>query len=41
MSLPNTRRLPATFASYFGDVSPGAVRGGYPSRSPTPVFHTT
>ena len=40
LSLPNSRRLPASFASYFGEVSAGAVRGGYPSRSPTPVFHT-
>jgi hypothetical protein len=41
LSLPNTRELPASFASFFGDISAGAVRGGYPSRSPDPVFHTT
>jgi hypothetical protein len=32
LSLPNGRRLPDTFAEFFGDVSAGAVRGGYPSR---------
>jgi hypothetical protein len=41
LSLPNTRELPASFASFFGDVSAGAARGGSPSRSPDPVFHTT
>ena len=37
---PNSRRLPDTFAGFFGDVSAGAVRGGYSSRSAEPVFHT-
>lgn len=32
LSLPNGRRLPDTFAEFFGDISAGAVRGGYPSR---------
>lgn len=40
LSLPNNCPLPASFASFFTDVSAGAVRGGYPSRSAAPVFHT-
>ncbi len=32
LSLPNSRRLPDTFAEFFGDIAAGAVRGGYPSR---------
>jgi hypothetical protein len=40
LCLPNGRELPATFAGYFGDVRAGAVRGGYPTRSPEPVFRT-
>jgi len=32
LSLPNGRRLPDTFAEFFGDISAGAVRGGYASR---------
>lgn len=40
LSLPNNRRLPASFASFFGDVGPGALRGGYTSRSGDYVFNT-
>lgn len=40
LCLPNGRSLPATFASYFGDVRAGAVRGGYPTQGPRPVFRT-
>ncbi len=32
LSLPNGRRLPDTFEEFFGDISAGAVRGGYVSR---------
>jgi len=40
MSLPNSRRLPDSFKGFFGDVSPGAVRGGYPSQADAPVIAT-
>jgi len=40
LSMPNSRALPPTFASYFGDVRAGAERGGYPTRSDRPVFET-
>jgi hypothetical protein len=40
MSLPNGRELPSAFASFFRDVRPGAVRGGYPSRSGDRTFST-
>jgi hypothetical protein len=40
LSLPNTRRLPDSFAPFFGDVRAGAVRGGYPSRAARPTFTT-
>lgn len=40
LCLPNGRELPRSFAGYFGDVRAGAVRGGYPTQAPTPVFHT-
>jgi len=40
LCLPNGRELPRSFASYFGDVRAGAVRGGYPTRVAEPVFST-
>lgn len=40
LSLPNNRRLPTTFASFFGDIGEGARRGGYASRSGDYVFST-
>ena len=40
LSPPNSRRLPDSFAPFFGDVGAGAVRGGYPSRAARPVFTT-
>lgn len=40
LCLPNGRELPRSFAGYFGDVRAGAQRGGYPTLSPAPVFHT-
>lgn len=40
LSLPNSRRLPDSFKGFFGDTSPGAVRGGYPSQAEAPVFET-
>ena len=40
LSLPNSRELPASFAPCFGDVRPGAVRGGYHSRDGQRRFQT-
>ncbi len=40
LSLPNGRALPESFAPFFGDTRPGAVRGGYPSRTGELVFQT-
>jgi hypothetical protein len=40
LSLPNSRALPASFASAFTDVRPGAVRGGYESRDGGRRFQT-
>lgn len=40
LSLPNSRPLPASFASFFGDVRPGALRGGYQSRDGQRRFQT-
>ncbi len=40
LSLPNNRRLPGSFGAFFGSVDPRAVRGGYPSSAPEPVFRT-
>lgn len=40
LSLPNGRRLPDTFSEFFGDISAGAVRGGYPSRDGTTRYAT-
>ena len=40
LSLPNNRRLPASFASFFDSTEAGAVRGGYHSRSGTYRFDT-
>ena len=41
LSLPNSRALPATFAPFFSDVRPGAVRGGYQDRDGARRFQTT
>jgi hypothetical protein len=40
VSLPNSRALPASFSSFFADVRPGAVRGGYESRDGSRRFQT-
>lgn len=40
LSLPNSRPLPESFATFWGDVRGGAVRGGYPSQADRPVFET-
>jgi hypothetical protein len=40
LSLPNSRQLPESFASFFGDVSAGVVRGGYQSRDGRRRFQT-
>jgi hypothetical protein len=40
VSPPNNRPLPESFGSFFGDVSAGAVRGGYRPRRDRPVYRT-
>lgn len=40
LCLLNSRRLPDTFAGFFGDVEAGAVRGGYRSRDGQRRFET-
>jgi Taurine catabolism dioxygenase TauD, TfdA family len=40
LSLPNSRRLPESFAPFFRDISAGAVRGGYESRDGQRRFQT-
>lgn len=40
LSMANNRELPATFASFFGDVGAGALRGGYQSRTGELTFAT-
>jgi hypothetical protein len=40
LSLPNSRRLPDSFAEFFGDVGAGALRGGYTSRDGQRRFET-
>lgn len=40
LSLPDNRALPESFAPFFGDVSAGAVRGGYRSHDGTVRYHT-
>jgi hypothetical protein len=40
LSMPNSRRLPDSFAPFFRDTRPGAVRGGYPSAVRRPEFET-
>lgn len=40
LSLPNGRALPDSFRTFFADTSPGATRGGYPSRNGEFVFAT-
>jgi hypothetical protein len=37
---PNSRRLPDSFAPFFGDIRAGAIRGGYRSRTGRRVFET-
>jgi hypothetical protein len=41
LSLPNGRALPESFATFFGDVSAGATRGGYAPRDGKLAFHTS
>ena len=36
LSMPNNRELPATFGEFFDDLRPGALRGGYRSRTGAP-----
>jgi hypothetical protein len=38
MSIPSSQPLPADWAQYFGDVRPGAVRGGVRGSAITPEF---
>ncbi len=40
LSLPNSRALPASFATFYGDTRAGAVRGGYESRDGQRRFAT-
>lgn len=40
LCLPNGRRLPDTFAEYFGEIAAGAVRGGYRSRDGVTRYST-
>jgi hypothetical protein len=40
LSLPNNRALPESFAPFFGEVTAGAVRGGYHSHDGTVRYHT-
>ena len=40
LCLPNGKRLPDTFATFFGDVAAGALRGGYRSRDGRQRFET-
>jgi hypothetical protein len=40
LSVPNSRPLSPLMAEFFGDPSPGAVRGGYESRSGKMVFES-
>jgi hypothetical protein len=40
LCMPNGRRLPDTFARFFGDVAAGALRGGYTSRDGSRRFET-
>lgn len=40
LSLPNNRELPESFGVFFGDVTAGAVRGGYTSRDGQLRFQT-
>ncbi len=39
-SPPNSHSLPAGFEPFFGDISAGAVRGGFPAPDATPIFQT-
>ncbi len=41
LSLPNNHELSPLFATYFGSVAAGALRGGYPSRDGGRSFHPT
>jgi hypothetical protein len=41
LSLPNSRPLPDSFATFFHNTEAGAVRGGYPSRNGSAVFSTS
>lgn len=40
LSMPNSRPLSPGFATIYRDQRPGAVRGGFPSRTGQHVFHT-
>ena len=40
LSVPNSRQLSPSMSAIYRDVSPGAVRGGFPSRVDGHVFET-
>lgn len=41
LSMPNSRALPESFAPFFGDITAGAVRGGFPGHGPEQLFQTS
>lgn len=41
LSVPNSRRLGASMSTIYRDQSPGAVRGGFPSRTGKYIFEST
>lgn len=41
LSVPNSRALPDSFAPFYRDVRPGAVRGGFPGHREIDVYETT
>lgn len=40
LAVPNSRPLSPLMKEFYRDVTPGAVRGGFPSRVTTPVYET-
>ncbi|HWK55441.1 MAG TPA: TauD/TfdA family dioxygenase, partial [Hyphomicrobiales bacterium] len=41
LSVPNSRELPESFAPFYREVRPGAVRGGFPGHLKQQLYHTT
>jgi hypothetical protein len=40
LAMPNSRPLAPGFKAFYGDTSPGAIRGGHPGHGDTPAFTT-